>query len=514
MNGINAGRCKNPICKGNGNCAVCPKRMAGQSNSDSFEAVAEYTVSVKEDTAVCYAAKVGPAGDADMVHNAEYAIAIDLGTTTLVFALADKISGQVVHTITMLNSQRKYGADVLSRIQASVEGKKDELRASIQNDLCGGIERLLKECRTTAKIVSESNQQTINIEHIVISGNTTMVHLLMGYDCSSLGVYPFTPVNTETIIGTAEEILGYRQQDNVIKVTVLPGISAFVGGDIVSGLYALGFAENDKPCLFVDLGTNGEIVLGNADRMLTTSVAAGPAFEGGNISCGTGSIAGAICSVEIDVNNMSYGDDTDKKDMPFTIKVKTIQDANPCGICGTGIIEAIAELVKCGISDETGLLADEYFDDGFLLVDSSEDDGANCQCIEKDASVFEKKRIRITGQDIRQFQLAKAAVRTGIEILMKEYGITAKDVDKVYISGGFGYYLDVAKAAATGMLPKGLAIKASAVGNTSLAGAVKYIHDSNACALMQEIVDRCEGITLANDSNFTILFTENTFLGE
>ena len=484
MNGMNAGRCKNPICGGNGNCMVCPKRMVGQSNSDSFEAVAEYAVSVTEDTAVCYAAKVGPTGDADMVHNAEYAIAIDLGTTTLVFALADKISGQVVHTITMLNSQRKYGADVLSRIQASVDGKKDELRACIQNALCEGIDRLLQEYKVSAKADS--------VEKIVISGNTTMVHLLMGYDCSSLGVYPFTPVNTETIIGTAEEILGYRQQDNVIKVTVLSGISAFVGGDIVSGLYALGFAENDKPCLFVDLGTNGEIVLGNADRMLTTSVAAGPAFEGGNISCGTGSVPGAICAVQI--NETGVPD----------IRIKTIKDAMPCGICGTGIIETIAELYKCGLVDETGLLADEYFDDGFILVKA------------KEGGMDKNKPhhpIVITQKDIRQFQLAKAAVRTGIEILMKEYGNTEDEIDKVYLAGGFGYRLDMTKAASIGLIPTGLAGKAMAVGNTSLAGNVKYLTETNATQVIGKVKNASEDIILANDDDFQELYLKNTCLG-
>lgn len=492
MNGINAGRCKNPICGGNGNCMVCPKRMAGQSNSDAFEAVAEYAVSVTEGTAICSEQKADRIDKADFVQNKRYAVAIDLGTTTLAFVLADQTSGQVVHTITMLNSQRGYGADVLSRIQASVEGKKDELRASIQNDLCGGIERLLKECRTTEKIVSESNQQTINIEHIVISGNTTMVHLLMGYDCSSLGLYPFTPVNTETIIGTAEEILGYRQKDNVIKVTVLPGISAFVGGDIVSGLFALGFAENDKPCLFVDLGTNGEIVLGNADRMLTTSVAAGPAFEGGNISCGTGSVPGAICAVQINETGVS------------DIRIKTIKDAMPCGICGTGIIETIAELYKCGLVDETGLLADEYFDNGFILVKA------------KEGGMDENKPhhpIVITQQDIRQFQLAKAAVRTGIEILMKEYGITADDIDKVYIAGGFGYHLDVTKAASIGLIPPELNDKTTAVGNTSLAGAVKYMTDSNAAQAIEKIKNASEDIILANDDDFQEHYLKNTCLG-
>jgi len=498
-------RCRNPICGGNGNCAVCPKRMSEQFNSDAFEAVAEYEVSGKEGTVICSAAKVGHADDTDAVRNNEYAIAIDLGTTTLAFVLVDKTTGEVVHTITMLNSQRKYGADVLSRIQASVDGEKDKLRKAVQKDLCEGIDKLLKEYRNEAEMIGLSEQQIMNVEHIVISGNTTMIHLLMGYDCSTLGVYPFRPVNTALIKGNAGEIIGYNNSmqghETEIPVTVLPAVSAFVGGDIVSGLYVLDFAENDGLSLFIDLGTNGEIALGNRNRILTTSVAAGPAFEGGNISCGTGSVAGAICAVEI--NNEK-----------FDIQIKTIKDAPPCGICGTGVIETVAELLKCGFVDETGLLTDEFFDGGFLLTDT----GADYEYAEKIVSrkvmrEMKDDSIVITQQDIRWFQLAKAAVRTGIEILIKEYGITVDEIDRVYIAGGFGYYLNIKKAAFIGLIPPELTDKAVAVGNTSLAGAVKYLSDKNAIKIIQRIKDASEDIILANDDDFQELYLKNTCLG-
>lgn len=457
-------RCDNPTCGGNGNCATCPKRMSEQINNGAFEAVAEYAVSEKEGTVNCDALKAG--NEKGNI----YAIAIDLGTTTLAFSLVDIASKQILHTVTRLNSQRKYGADVLSRIQASVDGTQDELREAIQKDLREGIDVLLKECRI------------MDIDHIVISGNTTMIHLLMGYDCSTLGIYPFAPVNTELISGTAEEIIGYKQPGAEIKTTILPSISAFIGGDIVAGLYALDFDSNKEISLFVDLGTNGEIALGNCDRILTTSVAAGPAFEGGNISCGTGSVAGAICALEINRNDVS------------DIKLNTIYNTPPCGICGTGVIETVAELLKCGLIDETGLLADEYFDTGFPLTN-------------------EQGPIIFTQQDIRQFQLAKAAVRTGIEVLTKEYGITMDEIDKVYIAGGFGYHLNVAKAASIGLIPPELTTKATAAGNTSLAGAVKYLGDTNASDTIQRIKNASEDIILANDSDFQEVYLKNTCLG-
>jgi len=433
-------------------------------NNGAFEAVAEYAVSEKEGTVNCDTLKAG--NEAGNI----YAIAIDLGTTTLAFSLVDIVSKKILHTVTMLNSQRKYGADVLSRIQASVDGKKEELRACIQKDLREGIDELLKEYRI------------IDIDHVVISGNTTMIHLLMGYDCSTLGIYPFAPVNTELISGTAEEIIGYKQPGAEIKTTILPSISAFIGGDIVAGLYALDFATNKEISLFVDLGTNGEIALGNCDRILTTSVAAGPAFEGGNISCGTGSVAGAICALEINRNDVS------------DIKLNTIHNVPPCGICGTGVIETVAELLKCGLIDETGLLVDEYFETGFPLTN-------------------EQEPIIFTQQDIRQFQLAKAAVRTGIEVLTKEYGITMDEIDKVYIAGGFGYHLNINKAASIGLIPPELTTKATAAGNTSLAGAVKYLGDTNASDTIQRIKNASEDIILANDSDFQEVYLKNTCLG-
>ena len=457
-------RCDNQTCGGNGNCATCPKRASEQINNGAFEAVAEYVVSEKEGTVNCDTLKAG--NEAGNI----YASAIDLGTTTLAFSLVDIASKQILHTVTRLNSQRKYGADVLSRIQASVDGEQEELRESIQKDLSEGIDELLKEYRI------------MDIDHVVISGNTTMIHLLMDYDCSTLGVYPFAPVNTEFILGTAEEIIGYKQPRAEIKTTILPSISAFIGGDIVAGLYALDFATNKEISLFVDLGTNGEIALGNCDRILTTSVAAGPAFEGGNISCGTGSVAGAICAVEINRNDVS------------DIKLNTIYNVPPCGICGTGVIETVAELLKCGLIDETGLLADEYFDIGFPLTN-------------------EQEPIIFTQQDIRQFQLAKAAVRTGIEVLTKEYGITMDEIDKVYIAGGFGYHLNINKAASIGLIPKELATKATAAGNTSLAGAVKFISDANASDTIQRIKNASEDIILANDNDFQELYLKNTCLG-
>lgn len=467
--------CGNPICSGNGNCATCSKRVSEKFNDDTYEAVTEYTVSQKEDTGNCDAQN-GACNEG----KGKYAIAIDLGTTTLAFALIDKASAQVLHTVTALNAQRKYGADVLSRIQASVSGKREELRECIQSELCTGIDRLLKECTFTANHENEKR-----IDRIVIAGNTTMIHLLMGYDCGTLGVYPFTPVNSNLISGTSKEIFGYTLRNTEITTIILPGISAFIGGDIVAGLYAVDIVEQEEVNLFIDLGTNGEMALGNCDRILTTSVAAGPAFEGGNISCGIGSVAGAICSVDIACNPEKGFYDGN---------VRTIQDKIPCGICGTGVIETVAELLKNEMIDETGLYIDEFFETGFLL---SAPNGVN-----RISDMGNKEEIVFTQKDIREFQMAKAAVRAGIDILISQYGIEKEEIKNVYLAGGFGFHLNIEKAISVGLLPGEVCDKVKVVGNSSLGGMVKFLSDKDKMTKVQKILDITQEIILAENEEF------------
>ena len=353
----------------------------------------------------------------------EYYIAVDFGSTTLAFQLMEAHSKNILHTVTMLNSQRKYGADVLTRIRASVDGKRDELQQCARNDLFTGIGQLCEEC----------NIEQDQIKQVVIAGNTTMVHFLQGYDCSGLGVYPFTPVT-----------LDFVKESGKPNITIFPGISAFVGGDIVSGLYELDFISKEGISLLVDLGTNGEMVLGNKDKVIAASVAAGPAFERGTV------------------------------------------------IWGSDVIDIATRLLKEGIMDETGLLLDEYFDKGFPISQTA--DG---------------RQIVFTQQDIRKLQLAKAAVRAGIETLTEEYGITTGQIDKVYLAGGFGYYLDAKKAAFIGMIPKDLAKKAEAVGNSSLAGCVKYLQEENEEKQIQKIVSAVQHVELANNDNFQQKYVKN-----
>lgn len=399
-----------------------------------------------------------------------YDIAVDIGTTTIAMELLGGDSKKVLHTATTINGQRRYGADVISRIKSSADGKKSELQESIRSDLQKGIGQLIRKTGISRE----------SIRNIVIGGNTTMGHLLMGYDCDTLGVYPFDPVNIDFIEGTDREIIGAGTGET--RVLLLPGISTYVGGDIVSGLYACGFEQREDVCLLVDLGTNGEMALGNRDRILVTSTAAGPAFEGGNITWGTGSIPGAISSVKI----------RDGK-----AQVKTIRDEAPVGICGTGVVETVAELVREEIVSDAGALDEAYFEQGFSLAASA--DG---------------NEIVFTQKDVREIQLAKAAVRAGVETLLLRYGIEKEDVSKVYLAGGFGCKLDTDKAVEIGMLPPEFKDRIETVGNSSLAGAVKYLADPEGEKEIRKLVELSQEIGLSSDKDFNEFYMDAMFFEE
>ena len=394
-----------------------------------------------------------------------FGIAIDIGTTTIAMQLISLGSGEIVGTYTALNRQRRFGADVIARIEASAKGHQEELRELIREDLKKGIHSLVREAGLPADTVTE----------LAIAGNSTMIHLLMGYDCKGLGSYPFTPVNIKLIESTYVDVLGETFLH--AKVNILPGISVFVGGDIVSGLYERDMDRDKEFSLLIDFGTNGEMALGNKEKLLVTSTAAGPAFEGGNIRYGVGSVKGAIVGVTI-------GDDG--------TEVKTIANKAPIGICGTGVIEAVAELLKLGLVDETGCMDDLYFEDGYPLAETA--DGS---------------AIYLTQKDIREIQLAKAAVRAGLETLFLRYGITKEEVSRVYLAGGFGFNLNCRKAVEIGLLPKELGDRVEIIGNSSLSGTVKCLMEQDGWQRVTKLAEGAREITLSADQDFNRLYLEH-----
>lgn len=307
-------------------------------------------------------------------------VTVDIGTTTVAMQLYGT-DGSVVDYFLTVNPQVQYGADVLSRILAAEDSiKAAHMQRLIREVLEQGLHRFKGQLKEEEQL------------YMVLAANTTMVYLLMGYDTTELGRAPFAASHLREL---CIEVDG-------VPCFVFPGLSAFVGGDIVAGMYACEMAERKELTLFIDLGTNGEMVLGNREKRIACSTAAGPAFEGG---------AGR-------------------------------------GIWGADMISLLARLLKEGIVDETGLLADEYFESGVLIGD-----------------------VCMTQQAIRAIQLAKSAIAAGIHILVREYGTSLQAIDRVVLAGGFGYYLKPEAAAAIGLLPKQLVSRAVAGGNTALAGA-------------------------------------------
>ena len=400
-----------------------------------------------------------------------YGIAIDIGTTTIAVHLISIPDGSLAASSSSINHQRAYGADVVSRMQASNEGKGEELKQCIRRDLKEGILSVLKE----------SSVRPEQIKKAAIGANTTMGHLLLGLSCQTLGVYPFTPVDISCIEKPLRELVDEELPD--CPAVLLPGISTYVGGDIVSGLLFCGFDESDRVNMLIDLGTNGEMAIGRKDRILVTSTAAGPAFEGGNISCGMGSVAGAICHVKLDENR--------------TPQIETIGNKPPAGLCGTGVVETAAELLRCGLIDETGLLDEEYFDDGLVLAVSPEG-----------------KELTFTQKDIREIQMAKAAVRAGLETLILRYGVTYDQIGSVYLAGGFGYKIDKEKAVEIGMIPEELKDKIETVGNSSLGGACLALLDPSAEDKLKRLVEVSQEIGLSTDRDFNDLYMEHMYFEE
>lgn len=405
-------------------------------------------------------------GTAEKTENALYGICIDIGTTTLAALLVNLETEADCQTAVSVNHQRAYGSDVLSRISASNGGKKWEIQRCIRQDL----QKLIRELLQKEKITEQQ------IQRIVIAGNTTMCHLLRGFSCETLGVAPFLPVDLSWMEGSAADFLGMKELDT--KVVILPGISAFVGADIMAGIAKMNMHRSEGYHLLLDIGTNGEMVLGNCRHMYVTSTSAGPAFEGGNISCGMAGIPGVISHVFMEETGKAGFQVIGEADGENKKKQQAI------GICGTGMIDLVYELRKHQMIDEHGTYSDLYFDTGYELAG----------------------KVKFTQNDIREIQMAKAAIRAGVDILVKKAGITFDEVDDCYLAGGFGTKIDIKKAAGIGLIPKELEMKTIPAGNTVLAGTKEVLLGKISKEELEKIQTMADVINLAEENDFEEMY--------
>ena len=376
-----------------------------------------------------------------------YGLALDIGTTTVVGALVNLDNGTVAAVQSSLNGQASYGADVIARISYAMQESNGLalLHAAITETISNLIEALVRASGVSREHIYE----------VVVVGNATMMHLLLRIDPRAMGVEPFIPAIQEPVTLAAEEI-GVRLHPEA-RMTMIPHLGAYVGGDIVAGVLATNLVrhDDDRLRLFIDVGTNGEIVLGSSIRALATSAAAGPAFEGAQITCGMRACEGAIEGVRMD-------DD---------VHLQIIGgDVRPIGICGSGLIDAVAELLKSGLLDASGRLAFPDAVRGRLpdrLVDRL--------AVKKGSLSFllssQAEGIVLTQADIRALQFAKAAIASGAGMLMAKMGVRPSDLHETLLAGAFGSYINPTSARAIGLVPWLPLDRITAVGNAAGEGA-------------------------------------------
>ncbi len=365
-----------------------------------------------------------------------YQAAVDIGTTTVAVQVVDQ-EGLVALSGTKLNDQEICGADVISRIKASGEGKLEQLTSLIRKEIAGML-------------------KGYHCETVVVCGNTTMLHLFLGVDPSPIGVYPFTPVFTET-----REVTGEEVGLDADKVVILPSASGYIGADTVCGVLAQDLSK-ESGTLLIDLGTNGEMVLSFRGQMFAASTAAGPCLEGAEIECGMGGTPGAIAHVRLAPPMTGYLRPL-MDDSPFQMKIIDAEFAE--GICGSGLIDIVAVLLELGVMTKDGQ---------FVLEQPPGPARTVAQRI-RDGKLYLTDTVYLSEQDIRKFQLAKAAIRAGIETLLEAAGAQAEDVDEVLIAGGLGYFLRTESAVRAGLIPENLSEEMEAVGNAALEGALKCL---------------------------------------
>lgn len=404
-----------------------------------------------------------------------YGVAVDIGTTTLVVSLVSLADGRELATASALNPQSVHAQDVLSRIRfaADVDGLEEMRRGVIDE-----INLLVREVASRVGIRQEL------IYEMVFSGNTCMLHLAAGVDPAPLGRFPYTPSLNG---GEYREAAALGLSISPFGIVYLPPIiSAYVGADITSGILATQLPEENGTVLFVDIGTNGEMAIVRDERLWVTSTAAGPAFEGMNITFGMRAGEGAIERFVV------AGDGE--------VAITAIGGGVATGICGSGLLDIVGELVTAGIIGANGRLVspEKPGIPATLKERLVQRDGKTVFVLTDD--------VWLTQKDIRQVQLAKGAIRAGIDLLLRDIGIAASDVGKVLIAGSFGYHLRVESLIAIGLLPPEFAGRIEFVGNTSKTGGETFLLNRDARREMERLVGEVKVVELANCADFDKVF--------
>lgn len=458
-------------CGGNGKCGKCKVWLKGEGSVTSclfmvdrdLEVVLPDPVEARVLTSQyehSLSLTTDP-GEAASLSTYPLGVAVDIGTTTVVLYLINLSSGSLIETKTILNPQSTYGADVISRINYCIQ-HEDGLQR-MQTELINQINPELDNFTKALGLASD------DIVKISVTGNTTMLHLFLGEDPQSLAFVPFMPVflDMQKMNGKKLNLSCHREAE----IRILPSVSAYVGADLLAGIASIAPGREIQNFLFVDVGTNGEMAILTKNQFYCCATAAGPAFEGANISCGMAAVEGAISSYD-------------------TSGYLTIGDAQPLGICGSALIDIAAFLYKEQLIDESGILTKDF-------TVATEKEAANNQAI------------KLTQQDIRELQLAKSAIASGINILMKHANVSADMIDALYLAGGFGNFINTDSAITIGLLPGELKDKVIPVGNASGTGAMLDLRSRKFINMMERLREKANYIDLSEDEDFVTEFALN-----
>lgn len=396
-------------------------------------------------------------------------VAIDIGTTGISAYLLDLASGEILQKQSCLNPQTEFGGDVLSRISYCLENPQGP--DQLQEAIIGKINELVIDLTGTVG-------RAERVYQVVIAGNTTMLHFVLGIYPGSIARAPYRPVFLDQVDLKAREAGILICPEG--RVTLLPSASGYVGADILAGVVATAFDKKDYPSVFLDIGTNGEIVANLGGKLIATSTAAGPALEGMNISCGCRAEDGTIDSFLID----------DTFDLHFT----TIGAAQPKGICGSGLIDITAAMVKREL-----VLASGRFNPNL---------DPRIKARVRDKKFYLTEELYISQTDIRQIQLAKGAIAAGVTLLLEEAGISLEAIEEVVIAGAFGYHINPDSIREIGLLPKGFKGKITFVGNSSVEGARLALINKGVMAQINELKNRIEVLELSTNPRFQDYFVK------
>lgn len=412
-------------------------------------------------------------------------LAVDIGTTSVAALVIDMQNGQILAKASTGNGQIRYGADVINRI---IEQQKDGGRKKLQDAIIKEtLNPLIHEMCRAAKISPR------NIYRMCVAGNTTMNHLLVGADADPVRMEPFIP----TFFETDSVYAGDLQLDIYPRARIImaPNIGSYVGGDITAGTLASTIWNSEEMSLFIDLGTNGELVFGNSEFMMSCACSAGPAFEGGDISCGMRATDGAIEACEID-----------KETMEPTFRIIGGEGQNPAGICGSGIIDLISELFRCGIISPKG----KFIREGRRIRHDEYGMGSYVLAFKEEAAAV--KDIELTEVDIDSFIRAKGAIFSAIRVMLQSLDFDVSMIDRVLVAGGIGSGINMRNAVNIGMFPDIEIEKFTYIGNSSLSGAYTMLCSTQAEQKVADVAHNMTYLELSNEPTYMDEFVACCFL--